>query len=371
MINRSGSLPSSYKVLAFIAVVTTFFIRPFAMGLEYSIPGYIICAIIGLMVFNSLPHTTKNASKIYVAILITYVIATLFTTIDLRDFITRIGGSTIAYLLCANQKFLQTYFRYFINAMIFICACAIGNFILEIFFPIESLQICHIDFPEDQYEYYLSYPFSLSKMMLRFDYSVEGILSFLIGEHQRQYLFFVEPGMAPPFIMSIACILYYNRTKHFPLKIAVLIIALFFTFSTTGVLVFMAAILIYYFFMHKKKFSIKYIITYAVMTVGALYGYLYMPIFGRNAKLDSSAAISVETHENVVGYVLVGMIFLVPLCLYLRRLKRNPSLFIIIACLLLIGYMANYIAFTFAFTMFLFYDQEVVGYYAEETKLKG
>lgn len=359
MIMKTQKLPNIYRIISLIAVLSTFFIRPFAMGLEYSIPGFIVCAILGYYVYNTLPHTTKNSKKIFILIFWFYLIATLLTSLDPRDYITRLGGATIAYMLCCNQTFMQLYFRYFKNMMLFICICAIINFVLEMFFSVDSLQICHIDFPEDQYEYYLSFPFSLSKMMLSFDNSIEGALNFLIGDHRRQYLFFVEPGMAPPFIMGLACILYYNRSKRFVIQIVILIVALFFTFSTTGVLLFLASIFLYYFFTHKHKFSIRFILICAGMGLATIYGYLYMPVFGRNAKLNSSAGVSIEDHEHIMGYVYIGTIVLLVLCFIIRRYKKASNFFMIISCLLLVGYLANYIAFTFLFTMFLFYDQDL------------
>ena len=357
MLNMSMTLHPSYKILAFIVVICTFFIRPFAMGLDYSIPGYAICAVIGFVVYNTLPHTTHNAFKIFKYVFFSYLLITLLTTRDIFDFVTRAGAPIIAYMLCANKAFMQLYFKYFKYAMLFIALCAICSFILEIFYPIDSLQIKHIAFPEDEYEYDLSFPFSLSLMLVQYD-NVSDIMSYVLGEHSRQNLFFVEPGMSPTFLILLIILIYYNREKNGWIQILVFFLAMITTFSTTGLILVSAGAVSYYMIMNKDKLNFKHILIGAILAIVSIYAYLYMPLFGRNAKLESSAGVSVEDHENIMGYVIVGEIILVIVLYMISRLKKTPSVFQVISVILLVGYLANYIAFTFLFTVFLFYDQE-------------
>jgi len=95
-----------------------------------------------------------------------------------------------------------------------------------------------------------------------------------------------------------------------------------------------------------------------IMLSIAWYVYNYMPLFGKQARLESSGlqAESMEMHENVGNYIIASVVIMWILAWRMARFKKDKVTFLTIAFILGIGYMSNYIGYTTLATMFYFWD---------------
>jgi len=261
------------------------------------------------------------------------------------------------YLMFKNYSVMHLYFKYLKNIFLVLIVLAIINFILECNVPDRSnLAILKdITYQNKSYEFSLYFPLSWSKM----GWIIGGNLP-ISGVHNRQYYFFVEPGMAPPFFTAFIFMIWNNdREKRKWIKIIIFLIGILLTFSTGGPLILFLSLAVWYASKHRNKFSITSIVLFALGISFAWYAYNYMPVFGRMAKIEYTAgtAESIETHENVTTAVAYGVVLLVIYGLMALKLKKDKVMSVVFTAIVALGYMSNYVGYTTLATMILFWDK--------------
>lgn len=346
------------KFLVFLSVILTFFVRPFALGLDNSLLTNILLLMVSGLIAVSTKPTLYNRGKIFYVILSLYVIYALYSMIYQGFSITSVFPILqviTVYLLFRNYAVLRLYFKYLKNIFLILIILAIVNFVLEFTMDRDSLLLIKdIRFQNGTYEFSLFFPLTWTQM--GWDLIGNSLFS---GFHSRQYFFFIEPGMAPPFFTALIFILWSDeKEKRKWFQTILFVIGIFLTFSTGGPLIFVLAISVWYLMKKKEKMSF---FTLALVSIGiyaAWYAYNYMPFFGRMAKMEVSAGteLSIETHETFGIKVFVGVGLIVAHALASLKLKYNKVTPIVIAACIALGYMSNYVGFTTLATIFLFWD---------------
>lgn len=366
-------LTPALKFLVFIAAVLTFFIRPFALGLNSSWLTNLMFLFVCSIIASCAPPTLFNHKKILEALLIIYLIAVLIIhTIQRTNLVSYLSVFQIipVYLLCRNYLTMRFYLKTIKNIFLVLIVFAIINFALEcVYGGREALTLVkEISYLDGTYEFSLFFPLTWSDMAWDFP---PGF--FFSGSHSRQYFFFIEPGMAPPFLTScLFMVLRDPRAKRKRIQVILFIIGILLTVSTGGPLVLMTACAVWYFSKHRKKMSLTTLILVAAGLFLAWYVYNYMPFFGRQAKMEISAASqsSIEAHEAlglkmIVGTGLIGLFGLLSF-----RLKKDKVLPIVIAAAIAMGNLSNYVGYTLLATAFLFWDQYPVPQAVTAAKIK-
>lgn len=352
-------LTSPIRFLVFIAVILTFFVRPFALGLDHSLLTNALLLIVSGIVSMTMHPTLYNRKIVLFSILSIYIVFGVYSSIQhnsISSSFLPVLQVVSVYLLFRNYDVMRLFFKYLKNAFLFLIILAIINFTLENFYGDRDtlLLISNIKYVKDTYEFSLYFPLTWSTM----GWSLDGS-SFFAGIHSRQYYFFIEPGMAPTFFTACIYILWSDeKEKYKVLQTIIFLIGIFLTFSTGGPLILLLSLSAWFLAKRKKKFSILTIILVVAGVYVAWYAYNYMPFFGRQAKLELSAGTqtSIETHETIMGNVLVGVSMLVFWGLLTFKIKKNKVYPAVIAIILALGYMSNYVGFTTLATMFLFWD---------------
>lgn len=351
-------LSTSIKTLVFIAVILTFFVRPFALGLDNSLLTNILLLIVSGLIAASTKPSLYNSGRIFFVVFSLYVIYAFYSMIYQGFSITNIFPILqviTVYLLFRNYAVLRLYFKYLKNIFLILIILAIVNYVLEFTMDRDSLLLIKdISYQKGVYEFSLFFPLTWTKM--GWDLIGNNLLS---GFHSRQYFFFIEPGMVPPFFTALIFILWSDeKEKNKWMQTILFVIGIFLTFSTGGPLIFVLAISIWYLMKKKEKMSI---FTLALVAIGfymAWYAYNYMPFFGKMAKMEISAGteLSIETHENIGIRILVGVGLIVIHALASLKLKYDKVTSIVVAACVALGYMSNYVGFTTLATIFLFWD---------------
>lgn len=370
VLRNDTTLFPACKFLVLLSVLVTCFIRPFALGLWFSFAGFAILFIISFLLQCWVRHDNyKVTSKFIFVLLFGYFMEFLLYQTDVmyKSFFTLIGQVIIIFMLFSNKAVMSLFFTYFKRVFFLLCILGICNFVLECFYDIEKLQIMTLDSHNQGFEYiyYLSYPLSLSYMSWYIPESNLPLLRSLCGQHVRQNFFFIEPGIAAIIIvLMIHYLLSLPNESHKKIKITILMISLFLTFSTTGPIIFFLSLFFRYLASNRNHLSIKTVIASVILAFMAYYAYLYMPIFGKIDKMNyGNAAESLEKHSNVQTYVIGGTILLAVIGLYISKFKENVTLYLTILGILCVGYLSNHVAYTNLATMFLFYDNNNEKYY--------
>lgn len=350
------------QFLVFLAVILTFFVRPFALGLDNSLLTNLLLLIVSGLIAASTKLSLYNNGRIFFVVFSLYVIYAFYNIIYQGFSITNIFPIlqvVTVYLLFRNYAVLRLYFKYLKNIFLILIILAIVNFVLEFTLDRDSLLLIKdISYQNGVYEFSLFFPLTWTQM----GWNLIGD-SFFSGFHSRQYFFFIEPGMAPPFFTALIFILWSDeKEKHKWLQTVLFIIGIFLTFSTGGPLIFVLAISIWYLMKKRQRMSI---ITLALVGIGifaAWYAYNYMPFFGKLAKMEASAGaeLSIETHETFGIKIIVGVGLLVVHALASLKLKYDKVTPIVIAACIALGFMSNYIGYTTLATIFLFWDRHPV-----------
>lgn len=359
------------KILVFITVLLTFFIRPFALGLWFSFIGYVLLFFVAVIVFCTTKHDNFKATNKYmfVMLLVYFVEFLLFQTAQgYKSFFTLTGQVVIVYILFSNKNVMSLFFKYFKQIVLLLCILGISNFLLECYVDVEKLVFFTLDSHENGflYIYSLSYPLSISYMLWYIPESTIPLLNIFEGQHVRQNYFFIEPGIAAIFIvLMIHYILTIPNEKNKKLKISILIVSLFLTFSTTGPIILILSFFFRYLAINRNHLSYKTVIVSVFLAIAAYYAYLYMPIFGKIDKMNfGNASQSIEEHSNVAEFVLGGTILLLLIGTYIVRFKRNTAFYLMVIGVLCVGYLSNHVAYTNLATMFIFYDNNYEKYYS-------
>lgn len=356
MLVQNDRIPSIQKLFVFLAVVATFFTRPFALGAEYSYYGYFFLLLISLILSSFIKQDNIYHNKNIKIVLIAYVCAFVFNP-DINFLLVLLMLITIAYLLFSNRNSVYLYFKYIKNVFLVLIVCSIINFILENSVNPDSLiLIDNIRYGE--YTFKLTFPFSWTRMIW---YLPEEV-PYIGGFHYRQYYFFIEPGMVPPIFVSFIYILLNDpNEKYKSIQVALFIIGNLLTFSTSAPLMFFASIAVYYFVKSNKRFSVKNIIISILLAAVAYYVLFYMPFIGVNAKSEISAdsADSIEMHSTFPYFVQISAVITAVACYVMSKFKIKNVTYIIIASLMCLGILANYIAYTALFTFFLLWDDNL------------
>lgn len=353
------SLAPHIKFLVFVAVVLTFFIRPFALGLNNSLLTNALMLGVAVLISISTQATMYNRKQNLLLVLSIYLLFALYNSISResigKSFLPVLQVATV-FLLFRNYSVMRLYFKYLKNIFLLLIILAIVNFALELFYgDREKLAlISDIVYLNGTYEFSLYFPLTWSKM----GWDLVGDFLFA-GTHSRQYFFFIEPGMVPPFFTAFIYMVWNDESeKRKWLQTALFIVGILMTFSTGGPLIMLLSVPVWYLSKNRSKLSIFTIVLVAVGLYVAWYAYNYMPFFGRMAKLDVSAgaAESIETHESFGVYILVGVGLIAFWGLLSIKTKHNTVLPIVFASIIALGYMSNYIGFTFLATTLLFWD---------------
>lgn len=324
------------------------------MGTEYSTFGYISLLLLTFFLGKSVSTTCAHYNKICITVFVFYLLDMFYIGTP-KHFFVLTTEFLIASQLFKNNGVKYYFFKYYKNVVLFLIVMGVTNFVLELFYDVSSLIIVDNINWGKEYSFKLSFPLSWSEM----GWHIADDFSLFAGAHMRQYFFFIEPGMAPPFFISLIYIIWKSSfEKKKALQISILVLGVLLTFSTGGPLMLFMSMAIYYFFSRKKKFSIGTILISIGFVVIAYLAFNYMPGFGRQAKIDlnPNTADSIETHENVIGYVLVGVALLGSMSLIISKYVFQKPVYMTIAGLMCLGYLSNYIGFTTLSTMFFFWD---------------
>ncbi len=359
MIEIQERLAPVIKLLVFFSVLLTFFVRPLSLGLDFSLLSNGILLVFSIIISSSVQSNLYNKDKNFVVVISLYLIFAIYNSIFRHTINTSfipVLQVFIVYILFSNYEIMQLFFKYLKSVFLILIILAIFNFALEsIFGGRDSLVLIKdIQYCGGTYEFSLFFPLTWSRM--GWDLGGSSLLS---GVHSRQYFFFLEPGMAPPFFTSFIYLIWNDHSERYKLLQTILfIIGIFLTFSTGGPLILLASVGVWFFSTHRHKLSVFSIVLVLLCVFMAWYVYNYMPFFGRMAKMELSTgtAESIETHENVGGNVIVGVILIIIYGILSFRLKHNKVLPIVIAFNMALGYMSNYVGFTTLSTMFLFWD---------------
>lgn len=259
------------------------------------------------------------------------------------------------FLLFKNYAVMHLFFKYLKNIFLFLVVLAIINFILESFYGKDALVLIKdISYLDGTYEFTLYFPLTWSASSWDIIGNILGA-----GIHSRQYFFFIEPGMVPPFFISCIYIIWNDPLeKNKWMQTILFIIGLLLTFSTGGPLILLLSLAVWYISKNRKHLSPFSIIVFALGIYAAWYVFNYMPGFGRVAKMElsSQSAESVEIHENFGVYIIVGAALLMVCGLLFLKSKNNKVLPIVFATIIALGYLSNYIGYTLLATAFLFWD---------------
>ena len=358
--NNTGRITFFHRLLIFQAVVATFFLRPFAFGAEYPMVGLWLLILSSILLSITLPRDNNNITKETTLIFFFYLLDTIII------FVTGAGGETaftkfgyviLGALLFSNKKVMSTYFKYLKFIFLILIIFALINFVLGSIYTEKQLLIKDITL--GTYDFSIYKPLAITSG----NWSIESAaLSMFAGIHIRNNFFLIEPGMVPPFFTALIFLIYDSPyEKHKIAQITTLILGILLSFSTSGPLILLASGAAYYFFKsyQNKKLSIKKVVVVLLLLILAFVAFEYMPSFGRQAKseLSNAQAASMEAHQNVALYVQIGFI-INALCVYVcTRKKVNYALYITIGIALCIGYLSNYIGFTFIFTAFLLWGE--------------
>jgi len=361
MVNNVYRLGTEIKLLVFAAVILTFFVRPFALGLDNSLYTNMLLLLVGLIVALSTPGTLYNGKKIFILIFSIYLSYSLYkfiTSGNVVSFLTLLQVISV-YILFRNYQVMQLFFKYLKNVFLLLIVLGIINFGLECLKngPDSLLMIRDIPYGKGVYEFSLFFPLTWSKAL----WYIPGS-SIISGVHQRQYFFFIEPGMAPTFFIASLYLLWNDeKEKYKILQTIIFIIGILITFSTSGPLILIFSLSIWYFFKrNEKKFSPVSLAFFVVGIYFSWYAFNYMPVFGRQAKVELSAsmAASVETHEAILhSAIMVGVALLGLYGYFAMKYKQNKVLTIVITSIIALGYISNYVGYTTLATMFLFWDK--------------
>lgn len=348
------------RVLVLISVLLTFFVRPFALGLDSSLLSNILLLVVSVIVASQVQATMPNRNKIFYMLFSIYILYSIINVVTGTFSITNLYPLLqviSVYLLFKNYEVMCLYFKCLKNTFLTLIVLAVIGFLLECYYGNTNnlLLIKDITYVNRTYEFSLYFPFSWSRM----SWYIDGD-SFFAGEHMRQYFFFVEPGMAPPFFISCIFILWSDEKEKFKwIQTIVFLLGLFLTFSTGGPLILLVSISVWYFSKNYRKMPVWSIALFVIGLYIAWYAFNYMPIFGRQAKIDlgSSTAGSIEEHENVSSSVFAASILMVLYGILSLKYKFNKSVTMVISAVMALGYMSNYIGYTTLATMFLFWDK--------------
>lgn len=133
----------------------------------------------------------------------------------------------------------------------------------------------------NNYEYSLYFPLTSSNNLWFFPDDIPLIG----GVHLRQYFFFVEPGMVPPFFISLIFIIFTSNTITYKfLKIVLIIVGVFLTMSTGGPLLLFFSLSVYYLFSRKRKLSLTTLALVISFVFVSYYSYNYMPFLENKQK---------------------------------------------------------------------------------------
>lgn len=358
MNNRINHLTFTQKLAVIIALISLLFLRPYAFGLVYSIVGYILLLFSSIYLYITKPQTSYNHRKIGKIILVFYLINSaidFYMFLDLYHAFISLFVFFVIYMLLSNEDVRYYLFKYYRTIVQIFIILAIINFYMVSIYGIDSQLIAKDFIKTDNYEYSLYFPFASSNNLWFFPDDIPLIG----GVHLRQYFFFVEPGMVPPFFISLIFIIFASNTIiHKALKIVLIIVGVFLTMSTGGPLLLFFSLAVYYFFSRKRKLSLTTLVFVMSFVFVSYYSYNYMPFFGRQAKMEMSVsqAESIETHENILSFVIYQTIVIAIMSLILMRYKCSKNVFITIGSLLCLGNLSNYILFTPLATIFLFWD---------------
>lgn len=258
-------------------------------------------------------------------------------------------------MLLSNEDVRYYLFKYYRTIIQIFIILAIINFCMGSLYGVDSQLIAKDFIKTNNYEYSLYFPLTSSNNLWFFPDDIPLIG----GVHLRQYFFFVEPGMVPPFFISLIFIIFTSNTITYKfLKIVLIIVGVFLTMSTGGPLLLFFSLSVYYLFSRKRKLSLTTLALVISFVFVSYYSYNYMPFFGKQAKMEMSAsqAESIETHENILSFVLYQTIVIAIMSLIIMRYKCSKNVFITIGSLLCLGNLSNYILFTPLSTIFLFWD---------------
>lgn len=352
-IMKSNSL-GFYKIVIFILVILTFFMRPFVFGLDSKIalaPFFLLSLLLMTLpqTNNKIGKEIKILSFFYFLFFIGLMISNPSVTI--LNSVPYIGEIVIGYIICRNYHAMQLYFKYMRNIFIILSLLGIVTFILGFYYDLEKLILVKdVSYSDGEYNFSLFFPVSWGNMLWYI-----GDFSFV-----RQYFFFVEPGMVPGFFTGFIYMILISNEKIKRMKISLLVIGIILTFSTGGPLILISSIAIYYYAKNLSHLSLwKILLGIGILAV-AYYVFNYNPFFGREAKagLSDMSSRSVEIHEGVLSsYVMIGSILIWTCGFILGMHKNNRQLSWTIAFLMGLGYLSNYIGFTTLTTLFLLWDQ--------------
>lgn len=352
-------LETPVKRLVFLAVILTFFVRPFALGLDNSLLTNALLLFVASLVALNTPATLYNRKKVLAVILLLYLVYAIYEGLRgsfEKSFFPVLQVITV-FLLFRNYAVMKLYFKYLKNFFLVLIILAIINAVLVIIYGDKEILalIKDIQYLKGTYEFTLYFPLTWSRM----GWTVEGNLFSTI--QARQYFFFVEPGMAPPFFTGLIYILWNDKDEKYKwLQTIIFIIGIFLSFSTGGPLILLLSLSVWYYFSKKGKMSPLTIGLFALGIYLAWYAYNYMPYFGRQVKMELSAGTqtSIETHETFGEYILFGVSLIVIMGIISLKIKYNKVLPIVMAAIIALGYMSNYIGFTTLATIFLFWDSQ-------------
>lgn len=269
----------------------------------------------------------------------------------------------MVFLLFQSKEVMNYYFKYLKNVFLLLCVLGIINFILEtIYTPEKLLLLKDITYNDNTYTFELYLPLCWSQM----HWFIPGDTVFS-GEHIRQCYFFIEPGMVPTFfVATIFIILNTPNEKSKWLKLTILTLGIFLTFSLGGVIILFSSLCVYMFLgsmgqRGKKKNKLLYFLLAIGLIFLTWYAYNYMPIFGKAYRMELSeqSVDSLETHENVSHYIIISVALLWLLGWKLRKYKTDKRCYLTIVFILGVGYLSNYIGYTTLATIFLFWDAEM------------
>lgn len=352
-------LPVPVKLLTFMAVILTFFVRPFALGLDNSLITNVMLLAVAVLISIRTPTTLYNHQKVLRVTLLIYLIFAFYNGIANgsfeKSFFPVLQVVTV-YLIFRNYSVMRLFFKLLKGIFIVLIILALINFVLVVLTGDKDslVLIKDIRYLKDTYEFSLYFPLTWSEM----GWNIFGNFDFS-AFFPRQYYFFIEPGMVPPFFTAFIFILWSDKNeKHKWMQTFIFIIGIIMSFSTGGPLILMFSISLWYLSKNKSKLSLFTIILFAIGICVAWYAYNYMPFFGRQAKMEISAGtqLSIETHETFAGNIIVGVALLAVYGLISLKIKYDKVLPVVITAIIALGYMSNYIGFTTLATMFLFWD---------------
>lgn len=357
-LNNSITQVKRIRFLILCTVLITFFMRPFALGLDNSVISTLVLFAVSLLISAVTTPNMYARGKIFVLMLLFYAI-NIVSLLVLGAFsvtnLVSLFQLVIVFLLFQSKEVMYYFFYYLKYTFLILCVLGILNFILETIYSPDSLILLKgLTYNEKVYTFDLYFPLTWSNMQ----WLIPGD-SLFSGFHARQYYFFVEPGMAPTFLTAMIIIIINNsKEKNKVKKVLILTLGLLLTFSLGGIVILVSSLGVYYFLNHYKNFSLWKLIVAVGFVALTLYAYEYMPIIGRAARVEISAqsAESIETHENVSYYIASSVLIMGLLGLILTRYKKSKSAYLTIVYILCVGYLSNYIGFTTLATMFLFWD---------------